>query len=81
MMVNDGVDIETDLIGVLDLVKDFPSHIAVRFSRRGLHLRVNAESHSPSGSTAALDEVSRWSRTVRALKPRCRNPTPETLRS
>src|SRR6266436_4050524 len=48
MMVNDGVNVETDLIGVLDLAENFPGHIHMRFFRRGLHLRVDAESHGPS---------------------------------
>ncbi|HVS86982.1 MAG TPA: hypothetical protein VHF01_02040 [Candidatus Acidoferrum sp.] len=50
MMVNHGIDIETDLIGVFDLAENLPGHIRMGFSRRGLHLRVDAESHSPSGS-------------------------------
>src|SRR6266851_4820765 len=45
MMVNHGVDIEADLIGVLDLAEDFPGHVRMGFSRGGLHLRVDAESH------------------------------------
>jgi hypothetical protein len=45
MMVNHGIDIETDLIGVFDLAENFPGHIRMGFSRRGLHLRVDAESH------------------------------------
>ena len=50
MVVNHGVDIETDLIGVLDLAEDFPGHVRIGFSRRSLHLRVDAESHGPSGA-------------------------------
>src|ERR1700730_7607140 len=50
MMVDHGVDIETDLIGVLDLAENFPCHILMGFSRRGLHLRIDAKSHSPSGA-------------------------------
>src|SRR6266849_9836007 len=45
VMVNHGVNVETDLIGVLDLAENFPGHVRMGFSRRGLHLRVNAESH------------------------------------
>src|SRR5258708_669533 len=48
MMVNDGINIETDLIGVLDLAENLPGHIRIGSSPRGLHLRVNAESHGPS---------------------------------
>jgi hypothetical protein len=50
MMVNHGIDIETDLIGVFDLAENLPGHIRMGFPRCGLHLRVNAESHSASGS-------------------------------
>jgi len=46
-MVNHGVDIKTNLIGVLDLAEDFPGHVRMGFSRRGLHLRVDAEFHGP----------------------------------
>src|SRR5258707_5487663 len=45
MMVDHRVNVEADLIGVLDLVEDFPCHVGMGFSRRGLHLRVEAESH------------------------------------
>src|SRR5216684_5567808 len=48
VMVNHGVNVETDLIGVLDLAEDFPGHVRMGFSRCGLHLRVDAESHGPS---------------------------------
>ncbi|SRR5258708_15418669 len=48
VMVNHGVDIKTDLISVLDLAEDFPGHVRMGFSRRGLHLRVDAEFHGPS---------------------------------
>ncbi len=50
MMINHGVDIETDLIGMLDLTEDFPGHVGMGFSGRGLHLRVDAESHGSSGT-------------------------------
>src|SRR5437773_3757604 len=44
MMINDGVNVETDLIGVLDLAENFPGHVRMGFSRRGLHLRAHADS-------------------------------------
>src|SRR2546425_13128420 len=50
MMVNHRVDIETGLIGVLDLAEDFPGHVRLGVSRRRLLVRVFAESHSPSAS-------------------------------
>src|SRR5260370_9029989 len=45
MMVDHGVDIEADLVGVFDLTKDFPSHLGVGFTGRRLHFCVDAESH------------------------------------
>src|SRR6266404_129085 len=48
VVVNHGVNIKTDLIGVLDLAEYLPGHVLMRFSWRGLHLRVDAEFHSPS---------------------------------
>src|SRR5258708_4101245 len=62
MMINHGVDIETDLIGMLDLTEDFPGHVGMGFSGRGLHLRVDAESHGSSGTIRF-----QVNRTVRAL--------------
>jgi hypothetical protein len=57
MMVNYRVDIETDLIGVLDLAEDFPGHVRMGFSRCGLHLRVDPEFHGLSGT---LDASRYW---------------------
>src|SRR5712691_6845030 len=50
MMIDHRVDIKTDLIGVLDLAEYVPSHVRMRFSWRGRHLRVDAEFHGPSGA-------------------------------
>src|SRR6266704_5917615 len=45
MMVNDGVNVEAHLVGMLDLPEDFPCLFVVRFPWRSLHLAVNTESH------------------------------------
>jgi hypothetical protein len=65
MMVNHGVDIETDLIRVLDLAQNFPGHIRMGLSRRGLHFRIDAEPHvrvlAPwFRSLARNDSFPRW---------------------
>jgi hypothetical protein len=65
MMVNHRIDIETDLIRVFDLAENLPGHIRMGFSRRGLHLGVDAESHvrvlAPwFRSLARNDSFPRW---------------------
>src|SRR5260370_13553126 len=65
MMVNHRVDIESNLIRVLDLAQNFPGHIRVGFSRRGLHFRIDAEPHvrvlAPwFRSLARHDSFPRW---------------------
>ena len=45
VMINDRVNVEAHGIGMLDLPKDFPGHLVMGFSRRGLHLGVDPESH------------------------------------
>ena len=45
MVVNDRVDVESYLVGVLDLPENLPGQLGVGFFRRRLHLCVDSEPH------------------------------------
>src|SRR5262250_802221 len=40
MMVNDRVHVETDVIGVLDLMHDLPDHVVMRLTGRSLNFAI-----------------------------------------
>src|SRR5579864_3156893 len=46
-MIDDGIDVETNGIGVFDLAQNLPSHLGVRLARWGLHFRIDSEPHGP----------------------------------
>ena len=47
-MINDGINVESAFVRMLDLAHDLPDHFRVRLARRRLDFAINAESHAVS---------------------------------